>query len=106
MKKPRQKTEEEVRKEFLAHVRHLVEYWHDVDDRDPKDKLNGLAFSIMSAIDGCSVDLPAFILAPFPHKDDKKYNVGKKKNYYPENNKSNVKCDIAGSLHDQLYKNK
>lgn len=104
MKRPRQKTEEEVRTEFLAHVRGLVEYWHDVEGRDPKDKLNGLAFSIMAAIDGCSVDIPAFILAPFPHEEDKKYSISKRNNYYPENHKSNVKCDIAGSLHDNFYK--
>lgn len=102
MKKPRQKTEVEVRKEFLDHVRHLVEYWHDVDDRDLRDKLNGLAFSILVAIDGES-DLPGFILAPCPHEDDKKFSISKNKNYYPENHKSNVKGDIAGSLHDQFY---
>lgn len=103
MKKPRQKTEEEVRKEFLDHVRHLVEYWNDVDDRDSIGKLNGLAFSILVAIDGESM-LPGFILVPCPHEDDKKYNISRKRNYYPENHKSNVKCNISGSLHDQFYK--
>lgn len=103
--KPRQKTEDEVRNEFLNHVRHLVGYWHDVDDRNTIDKLNGLAFSILVAIDGESI-LPGFILAPCPHKNDKKFDISEDRNYYPENHKSKVKCDIAGSLHDQFYKKK
>ena len=98
-------TEEEVRNQFLDHIRMLVDYWDkETSKQTQRERLDGLAFSILSAIDGSSVSLPAFILAPFSHEEDKKFHIEKGENYYPENHNSNVKCDIAGSLHDLYYK--
>lgn len=71
----REKTEEEVRDEFLRHIRGLVKYWEEIDNRPSKEKLEGLAFSILAALDGCSVDLPSFIVAPLPTKEDKQYHM-------------------------------
>lgn len=101
----REYTEEEVRQQFLDHVRHLVNYW-DKESRvaNQKERLNGLAFSILSAIDGCSASLPSFILAPLPHEDDKQYHIDNGDNYYPENHKLDIKCDIAGDLNENFYK--
>lgn len=97
-------TEEEVRKQFLDHVRMLVEYWDSIDKETTKEKLSGLAFSILSAIDGSSVGLPAFVLAPLPHESDKQYRIDNNEDYYPENHESDVKCDIGGTLHELFYK--
>jgi hypothetical protein len=55
------------------------------------------------AIDGNSPHLPQFILAPLPDENDKDIAVLKGENYYPQNHKSNVKCNISGSLHDDFY---
>lgn len=99
----REKTEEEVRDEFLNHIRGLVVYWNKVDDRDCEEKLSGLAFSILAALDGCSGGLCGFIVAPSPHEDDKQYHIDEGRNYYAENYNSDVKCDIAGGLHDLFY---
>lgn len=102
--KSRQYTENEVRKQFLDHVRMLVDYWDKETSRETtKKRLDGLAFSILAAIDGSSVSLPSFVLAPLPHENNKQYRINNKENYYPENHDSNVKCDIAGSLHDSFY---
>jgi len=99
---PKEKTMEEVRDEFLNHIRYLVEYWNNVDERPCREKLDGLAFSILSMLDGSSVDICGFIVAPNPYEDDKKYNIENGNDYYPENR--NVNCDIAGDLHDLFYK--
>ena len=68
----RELTEAEVRTAFLHHVWSLVHYW----DREPnrrscRGRLEGLAFSLLVALDGCADGLPAFIVAPCPHPDDK-----------------------------------
>ena len=99
----KEKSEDEIRNEFLSHVRHLVKYWGNLKDKNCEEKLSGLAFSILSAIDGSSVNLCGFILAPCPHEDDKQYHIDKGDDYYPQNHESNVKCDIAGSLHELFY---
>lgn len=74
----RAKTVEEMRGEFLGHIRTMVRYWSgemdpSVKARSKEDALDGLAFSILSAIDGSSVALPAIDLVPSPHPDDKQY---------------------------------
>lgn len=102
MNTSREFTEEETREAFLNHIRELVDYWDTADKETTKEKLNGLAFSILVALDGEAVSLPAFILAPSPHKDDKQYRIDSKDNYYAENHDSNVKCNISGSLHNEF----
>lgn len=101
---PKEKKMEEVREDFLNHVRDMVDYWHDVPNKTEKEKLNGLAFSIMAALDGCSVDIPGFIVAPLPHETNKQYHMDNEEDYYPENHNSEVNCNIAGELHDHYYK--
>lgn len=104
MEAPREKTTEEIREEFLKHVRSLIKYWNSVEGKDsPKtclDRLEGLAFSIMVALDGGAMAVPGFIVAPSPHPDDKEYHISEGSNYYPEN--PEVKGDIAGALHELL----
>lgn len=99
----REKTEEEVRNEFVEHVRQMAEYWNSVGETK-KDALDGLAFSILVAIDGDSVALPSFILAPNPHPEDKEFLLSRGEEYYPENHQNNISCNISGSLHDMYYK--
>ena len=88
-----QKTEKEIRKEFLDHLHFLVDYWQDEKVAPTmKDKLNGLVFSILSTIDGCDEKLPGYILAP---------NV-KDLDEYPDNSCYTVLCDISGILHEEF----
>lgn len=101
----REYNEEEVKAQFLKYVNRLIQFWEkDSKAPDSLSKLEGLAFSIMSAIDGEASDLPKYILAPDPHPEDKEYLRSKGENYFPENHKSHVKCDISGHLHESLKK--
>lgn len=100
----KEKTEDEIREEFLTHVRVMVDYWeHQVEDKTLTERLDGLAFSLLVTIDG-GTGLGKFILAPDPHPDDKQYCIENEEDYRPENHKSNVKCDISGSLHELYHK--
>ena len=101
----RQHTEEEVRDLFLNHVRDMVDYWKNQQKQGYpiSECIDGLAFSILVAIDGGTA-LPGFILAPLPHKDDKKLCIEEGENYYPQNHKSKVNCDIGGNLHEHFFK--
>jgi hypothetical protein len=100
--KAREYTSDEIREQFLDHIRGLIDYWSDESRaKNDKDKLSGLAHSILSTIDGGSVNLPGFILAPCPHETDKQWYIDNGKNYYPENKETN--SNIAGVLHEQLF---
>jgi hypothetical protein len=100
----REFTEDEIRQQFLAHIRFLVDYFdRDTSLESQKERLSALAHSILCVIDGCAVGLPAFILAPLPHADDKQFNIESGENYYPENHDLDVKSDIAGCLHELFY---
>ena len=110
----REWTEEEVRSHFLNHVHAMVEFWlrDDLDLKGSPDelreRLEGLAFSILSTIDGSSVDVPAFILAPkfllvpCPHPEDKEWLIQEGENYYRPVNEDDIAMDIAGDLHHQF----
>ena len=95
-KEVRELTNDEMKTHFLSYIHDLVEYW-EKEDRTPavRDKLEGLAFSILNAIDGGSAELPAYALIPLGNPDDIEYAISQGKNYYPEETE-----DIAGSLHD------
>ena len=104
---PREYNKDEVRAQFLRHINGLVQYWEkEARTPDSLSKLEGLAFSIMGAIDGCAVDLPKYILAPDPHPEDREYHKRLGENYFPENHESGVKCDISGGLHELLQQHK
>lgn len=75
MNEPRAYTTEEVRDKILSHMHNLVKFWaHESRVTDVEVKLDGLAFSILSMLDGCSINLPAFNLVPDPHPDDMEYH--------------------------------
>lgn len=99
----REYTQEEIKKMFLEHIRSLISYWiNESRTPDLQGKMNGLAFSILSFLDGESLVAPKFIVCPDPHEDDKEYNKAQGNNWYPQVTENVV--DIAGSLHDGFYK--
>lgn len=75
-------TAEEAREQFMDQVRHLVRHW-ERESRAPtaKEKLEGLAFSIMNIFDGTS-GLPAFDIVCAPHPDDKQYHIDEGSKYF------------------------
>lgn len=95
----REYTEEEMQREFVEHIHALIDYWEN-EDRAPttKEKLEGLAFSILTAIDGEAMAVPGYKLIPITSEEDKQYYISQGENYYPED------TDIAGSLHEIFHK--
>jgi hypothetical protein len=100
----RELTPEEVRERFLRHVNGLVDYWDKVEKDTTKEKLRGLAFSILGTLDGCSGDIPGFIVVPCPHPDDREWHMERDEDWWPENNEPDVICDIGGSLHELFHR--
>jgi hypothetical protein len=77
----RAKTAEEVREEFLGHIRHLAFYWSRTAGLSPRERCDGLAFSILNIFDGTS-PLPAIDLVLAPHPDDEQYHRANNEDWY------------------------
>jgi len=92
-------TEEEVRTTVLETVAAYVTYW-EKESRTPavRDKLEGLAFSILVILDGGAGLIPGFRVTPDPHPDDEAYHKSEGSNWWPTD------VDIAGGLHEQIHK--
>ena len=103
MDKPREYTEKEFRDIFLEHIWDMVEYWSTLEEKEEKDKLQGLAFSILSMLDGSNAELPRCIVAPDPNRNDRAWYESRKENFFPYNGEHNIKANVAGSLHDNFY---
>ena len=97
-------TEDEIREKFLRYVWGLITYWNgegesNVGKHTPsRRKLEGLAFSIMSTLDGCSMNFPRFSVMAYPHESDEQYHKDSGERWYPKG------VDIAGCLHELFDK--
>lgn len=101
-KMPKEKTTHEIREAFLQHIWVLIDVWFE-QEHSERERMEGLAFSILSMLDGCSADLPGFIVAPCPLEEDMKYHIENGEDYYPYNDIDAIKGDIAGSLHELFH---
>jgi len=99
-------TRDEARYLLLTHLASLVDYWENESRAtESKKKLEGLLFSVLSALDGCSCGLPGFMLIPSLHESDKEYAIENHYDYYPHLDKlPEGTYDIGGSLHEQIHK--
>jgi hypothetical protein len=87
----REWTGDEIREKFLGHLSNMVDYWADLTSdgkagspKTIRDRLNGLAFSFLSMLDGCVMDMPAIELVPTPHSEDKHHHQDHGNNWWPE----------------------
>lgn len=96
----RELTPEEVRNQFLEHVRNVVDYWASLDNQTAKERCEGVAFSMLNIFDG-STSLPAFDIVVKPHPDDKQYCIDNDEDYMPDGVVIND-C----TLHELFYKTK
>ena len=93
-------TREEVQEKFLEHIRDLIDYWEEeARAKTSREKLEGLAFSILTALDGCAAALPGFEVKAIGTEEDIEYFEEIDENYYPIDGE-----DIAGNLHELFYK--
>jgi hypothetical protein len=101
----KEKTVDEMREEFLSHVRTLIKYWDEVDGPDSpkttKDRLAGLAFSILVTLDGGAADIPGYLIIPNSSEEDKGWYKQQGEDYYPIP-PQDIKGDIGGFLHELL----
>ena len=99
---PHEMTADEVRDKLLSHIWTMIRYW-ERNGGVERDKMEGLAFSILVALDGSSSGLPGFVVAPAPHESDIDFHKEHGENWYPPFEEDHV-CDIGGSLHDHFHK--
>lgn len=71
--------------DLLQHIWAMIDYWEKLPDQDIRSKLQGVAFSILVAIDGEAKDIGPYSLKPL--LPDSKWGP-----------------DIGGDLHDLFYK--
>ena len=102
MRKPREIKKEEARKMFLGTVLGIAQHWaNESRETDVQKKCEGVAFSIMSLLDGCNGNLPGFLLIPCPHPDDKEFMKSEGDDWFKEVPENVVDYDIGGNrLHD------
>src|SRR4051812_9013106 len=102
----RQLTEEEVRLKLLQHIWGMIDYWKK-DDRtlSVAGKLEGLAFSILVALDGGAGELPRFLVAASPHADDEAFHREEGTDWFPPLTLAahTEVTDIAGCLHEEFH---
>lgn len=105
MSEPRQYTAEEIRDMLIEHIWELIEYWEKEERRETsRSKLEGLAFSILSMLDGATLELPAFALIADPHSEDKDYHIECGENWFPENDLKQINEPICFMLHEDFYR--
>lgn len=94
---PREYTIDEVLEAFVEQIRVMIDWWAR-EDRVPdvKEKLEGLAHSIFSILDG-KTDCVGFTVTPCPHPSDKGYHLDNEECWYPSEG------DIAGDLCRAFY---
>jgi hypothetical protein len=102
---PHELTTDEIRDRVAHHVDTMIRYWARLPaGRNPGDKgdvewrLEGLTHSIFAMLDGCTIDIPGFIVAPLPSKDDRAFHEENGENWWPCNDADSIAADIGGSL--------
>ncbi len=85
---------------FLEHIRALI-WYYEREDRLPtsKEKLEGLAFSILVAFDGES-DMPGMDIVMRPHPDDKDFRIEYGEDWYEDG--MVINSDIE--MHERWHK--
>lgn len=96
----------EARERFLGKVWTMIDYWETVDpeQKSLRERLSGLAFSILSTIDGAAVDHPAMHLIPMSTEEDNEFRRRVCERPYRSTEEFDFQdYDIAGSLHDIFH---
>lgn len=86
---PRAYTSDELRDKFLHEVRTIAAYWAGLPDHDRatgkamtvRDRCDGVAFSILSVLDGATLDIPGVDLVFQSAEEDKEYYIQNGENW-------------------------
>jgi hypothetical protein len=103
-REPRELTKEEARKRFLETVYGIAQYWaKESREIDVTAKCEGVAFSILSLLDGCNGNMPGFLLIPAPHPSDKDYMKDEGEDWFRDYPESAEEYDIGGNCLHELF---
>ena len=102
---PRPYTEDEVRDMLIDHIRATARYWASLPEKDKAtgreitvlDRCEGVAFSILSTLDGCSLSLPPVTLKLDPHPEDKGFLSENGENWFEPG------MEISTMLHEFFH---
>ena len=95
---PREYTPEEIREKLLDQIWVTINYWRT--QKVTGDRYEGLAFSILSVLDGSTAALPAFQIVPAPHESDREYCKTYGENWFPQ---SSSNANDIGPLHEHFH---
>lgn len=96
-------SKEECVNQYVKAVWDDVNYWqrlYAVDQRDPIECMSGLAFSILSMLDGSRVDIPGVHMIPMSTDDDVEYLQHNGRRYYNPVLSNRFEGDVGGYLHE------
>lgn len=79
---PRAYTQDETTALVLERVRQMAAEWANMPDKTPKERCDGLAFSIMAMLDGETAGMPGMSVAMQPHPDDKAFRIEQGENWF------------------------
>lgn len=89
----RQLTPAECRSRLYQHLGGLLVYWRDLQENQllagnpdgdiTHERLTGLLFSILAAIDGSALSLPQFHLRPVVTMEDEEFAIANRQVYWP-----------------------
>lgn len=100
--KAKEITTDESRYLFLKHMASIVDFWEKQSTNPSlREKLEGVLFSVLSALDGCAAGLPGYLVIPNPSPEDKKYAIQEGFDYEPH--PPQLDHDIGGGLHEQIH---
>lgn len=95
---PRAYTEEELTNKLMNHIRAVVHFWGtQVPDQTQLDLCEGVAFSILTLLDGDTLSLPHATIVFDPHPEDKQYHISQGENWVEPG------TTISTCLHEQFY---
>lgn len=111
---PREYTDEEITDQFMRFLWSTIRYWEtvqrpewdmDTEISEQRHRMEGLVFSILAMLDGVSMGLPGFILAPSVAPEDQEFHQRNGENWYPDNNEAAAKLRgvLSGGLHEVFY---
>lgn len=99
MSAPRPFTAEEEQRMLVKHIRSLARYWAGVPEKNKQEACDGLAFSILAALDGSSPSIPAYHLTVSVHESDEAYCKKQGENWHVEG----LKITAETHLHELYY---
>lgn len=97
-------TKEEARERFLKEVWNIVWCWEKrAPDKTQLERLEGVAFSILTLLDGDVGTHPGYLVIPNETPEDQQWRKDQGDDWYPLNVVSEDECDIGGGMHEHFF---